>query len=615
MYKIRINLDEFESQEESILQALQKRGIYLPASCGGKGTCGRCKIKILEGKVRSNLFFGISENEKSEGVPKKSQDFLGCPEGFVLACQSFPQSDILIEIPSKLITVSERISTARIELIEKTFKTEPSLFDPLIKKLSLKIQPPQIDSQADFERLKQAAGRDLSIPRKLASTLSDFLRENQWNITLAITTDEIIDFVSASTKVYGIAIDIGTTTVALALINLEEGRILDVATCYNSQISYGDDVITRIVYCEENTNGIATLRKCIVDDINALINTVSIRHKEGKIYCVTLSGNTTMCHLFWGINPAYIRQEPYTPVLNHYPFWRASDAKLLLEPQVPVWTLPSVAGYVGGDIVAGVLASGLYRDEEISLFIDIGTNGEIVIGNRDFLVTASTSAGPCFEGSGISCGMRATEGALEGFKYYKEDDRFEFKVIGDVNPRGICGSGMIDIVSELFSNKVIDQKGRFQKGASRHLKTVDDEIRFNISSDCYISQSDIDNIIRAKAAIYGGISTLLEELGMSEKELKKVYIAGGFGEFLNVKKAIKIGMLPNLPEERFVFLGNTSLAGAILCLLSSKLKDTAVQIAQKMTYIDLSRSKKFMDEYVSALFLPHTDWERFKELS
>lgn len=631
MYKIRTNRGEvFEGKDESLLQILQNHSVYVPASCGGKGSCGRCKIKILEGKVKSTSFFGISENEKSEG--------------FVLACQSFPQSDIFIELPHQLITVSERIALANEKIIEKIFKTIE--LNPLVKRVNLKIQPPDIDSQADFERLKQAAGKDLSISRKLACQLSDFLRQNNWHVSLAITDDEIIDFVSDSKKIYGVAVDIGTTTVALALVDLEEGRIVDVATCYNSQINYGDDVITRIVYAEEKPEGLNILRKCIVDDINALLNTVSMRNKEGRIYYVTLSGNTTMCHLFWGINPKYIRQEPYIPTLNHYPVWRVSDARLSADSQIPVYTIPSVAGYVGGDIVAGVLASGLYENEELSLFIDIGTNGEIVVGNRDFLVTASTSAGPCFEGSGISCGMRATEGAVEAFRYQRENDSFEFKVIGNVPPRGICGSGMIDILSELFMSGVVDQKGKLIVDKSKHIKfkvqppygdstarnpagdstalrTIqgskfkeeDEEIRFVISSDCYITQSDIDNIIRAKAAIYAGISTLLEELGIQEKELKKVYIAGGFGEFLDVKKAIKIGMLPNLAEERFVFLGNTSLTGAILCLLSRQLRETAEEIAKKMTYIDLSRSKRFMDEYVSALFLPHTDWERFKELS
>ncbi|WP_083962533.1 ASKHA domain-containing protein [Thermodesulfovibrio thiophilus] len=615
MFKIMTNRGEvFNSDGKNILQVLQSSEIYLPASCGGKGICGRCKIRIIDGKVKSRSFLGISEEERKRG--------------YVLACKSYPESDVLIELPQKLITVSERISIARIELIEQLFKEAPSLLDPLFKKVNLNLSPPTIeDSQADFERLQHALGRRLSISRQLASKISDFFREKNWQISIVISENskafsedkfsaeqnEIIDLIEPSTKLYGVSVDIGTTTVALALIDIENKRVIDITSCYNSQVSYGDDVITRIIYTEENPQGLAILRKCIVDDINALINTVSIRHGNGKILFVTVAGNTTMSHIFWGINPEYIRHEPYTPALNHYPVWKSSDAELLLESQVPVYTLPCVAGYVGGDVVAGVLASGIYKDEKVSLFIDIGTNGEIVIGNREWLVTASTSAGPCFEGSGISCGIRATEGAVEAFNYHKETDSFEVKIIGNVKPSGICGSGMIDIVAELFSKGIIDRRGKLILGSSKWIKLFD-EPRFLISEDCYITQSDIDNIIRAKAALYAGVSTLVGEVGITEKDIAKIYIAGGFGEFLDIRKAIKIGMLPALPEERFIFLGNTSLAGAILCLLSNPLRQKVEELAEYMTYIDLSSSKRFMDEYVSALFIPHTDFKRFPDM-
>lgn len=599
MFKIKTNRGEiFSSEGESILEALQKHGFYLTASCGGKGSCGRCKVRLIEGKLKQTGFFGITEEEKSLG--------------YVLACQSYPQTDIMIEIPEKLITVSEKISRAKIELIEAPFKQQPSLFDPLVKKATLQLKPPSIDdSIADFERIKVTVGREITISREIASYIADFLRENKWSVTVALNEKEILELIDTSTKIYAVAVDIGTTTCAATLIDLETGNIIETATSYNSQIAYGDDVITRIIYAIEHPEGLTVLRKSIVDDINALLNIFSKRHKEGKIVALSLAGNTIMTHIFWGINPEYIREEPYCPVLNHYPVWRASDAGLSVKPQIPVYSLPSVAGYVGGDIVAGVIASGMYLREDVCLFIDIGTNGEVVVGNKDWLVTASTSAGPCFEGSGISCGMRATKGAIEAFEYDKDSDSFKIKVIGAEEPIGICGSGMIDIVSELFLKGVIDQKGNLVKDSTKWIK-VFDEARFIIDENCFITQSDIDNIIRAKAAIYAGVSTLLEEVGVSEKDISQVYIAGGFGEFLNIKKAISIGMLPNLEEKKFIFLGNTSLAGAILCLLSSNLRKKAEQIADQMTYIDLSRSKKFMDEYVSALFLPHTDIERFK---
>lgn len=601
MIKIRTTRGEvFESYEENLLKVLQNQGIYLNASCGGKGTCGRCKVKVIEGKVRSSSFFGISNRERKSG--------------YFLACQSYPESDILLEVPEQLITVDERISNIRRKSIEDFFIRNPELFDPLIKKISISLQPPTLeDSKADFERLQSSLERQIFLSTENAKILPEVLRNNKWSITFALADSQIISFPLEGQKIYGLSVDIGTTTVASALVDIEKGKVVDVANCYNSQIAYGDDVITRIIYAVENKGGLEKLRKTIVDDINALINTLLSKHGDGKILYVTLSGNTTMCHIFWGLNPKYIREEPYIPVFNHYPLWKAKDAGLNLEQSVPVYTAPSVAGYVGGDIVCGVIASEMYKDEEICLFIDIGTNGEVVIGNRDWLVTASTSAGPCFEGSGISCGMRAVEGAVEGFVFNRDTGSFSIKVIGNKEPKGICGSGMIDILSELFNGGIIDNKGKLQKNFSSVVRLVDEELKFFISESCYISQSDIDNIIRSKAAIYAGITTLLQEVGISEQDISKVYIAGGFGEFLNIKKAINIGMLPSLEEEKFKFLGNTSLTGAVLCLLSEFLKERAREIADKMTYIDLSRSKKFMDEYVSALFLPHTDIERFKK--
>lgn len=591
--------DSFEFERGSILECLQKGGVYLPASCGGKGSCGRCKVRVLEGEVKSDSSFGISNQERKLG--------------YVLACQSYPESDILIEIPQNLVILSERVSKARVKLIKERLGKEHEP-NPLVKKTELILKPPTLEnSLSDFDRLKIAFGSNLSLSIDLARILSNYLRDNNWRVRFAYSEDRIIKFLKENQRLYSVAIDIGTTTIALALIDMETANVIEYATCYNSQISYGDDVITRIIYTVENERGLETLRNAVINDINALINTVRVRKIEGEILYVTLSGNTTMCHIFWGISPKYIREEPYVPSFSHYPLWTASQASLELDREVPVYTIPSVAGYVGGDIVSGVLASGMYEEEALCLFIDIGTNGEIVIGNRDWLVTASTSAGPCFEGSGISCGMRAVEGAVESFLYEEGNDSFKLEVIGKGAPKGICGSGMIDIVYELFNGGVIDNRGKLILNSSKHIEQREDELRFNLAEKCYITQSDIDNIVRAKAAIYGGISTALEEVGVKEKDIEKVFIAGGFGEFLDVKKAVGIGMLPNLPLERFHFLGNTSLAGAILCVLSRELRDRAEEIADRMTYIDLSSSKRFMDEYMSALFLPHTDLERFKK--
>jgi uncharacterized 2Fe-2S/4Fe-4S cluster protein (DUF4445 family) len=323
-----------------------------------------------------------------------------------------------------------------------------------------------------------------------------------------------------------------------------------------------------------------------------------------------------MAQLFWGLDPSSIREEPYIPTVNIFPVWRAGTAHIGINPQAPVHTLPNVGSYVGGDIVAGVLASKMHRKTEVALFMDIGTNGEIAIGNNEWLITAACSMGPCFEGSGIRHGMRATEGAIESVKIDRKTFGADLGVIGGASPAGICGSGMIDAISELFISGVIDQKGRISRDLSTdRIRRGEEGAEFVLHAserkDIVLTEADIDNVIRAKAALFAGVSVLLREVGLSLDVVERVYIAGGFGNYLNIDKAIMIGMLPDIPKDKFSFIGNSSIAGACLCLLSSGMRQEADEIARKMTYMELSVSRGFMDEYMSALFLPHTDMNLF----
>jgi uncharacterized 2Fe-2S/4Fe-4S cluster protein (DUF4445 family) len=386
---------------------------------------------------------------------------------------------------------------------------------------------------------------------------------------------------------------------------------------YNSQMRYGDDVITRIVHATEG-GGLADLRNAAVSDINDLLQPVCERHGVDRddIDSVVISGNTTMEQLFWGLDPASIREEPYVPTLNFFPRWRAGTAGIKVNRRAPVYTLPCVGSYVGGDIVAGIVASRMHTMPEISLFMDIGTNGEIAIGNNEWLITAACSMGPCFEGSGIRHGMRATEGAIESVRIDAVSFEPLLGVIGNGSPAGICGSGMIDAISELFFSGVIDQKGKFVKDLKTDRIKVGDEgpefvFHRGKLKDIVLSEVDIENVVRAKAALYAGVSLLLREVGLTLDVVEKVYIAGGFGNYLDVRKAIMIGMLPDMPVEKFSFIGNTSITGAYLCLLSGKMRGEAEEIAKKMTYMELSVSRGFMDEYMSAMFLPHTDMDLF----
>jgi uncharacterized 2Fe-2S/4Fe-4S cluster protein (DUF4445 family) len=598
-------------ERESVLEALKREGIYLTASCGGKGTCGKCRVRLIEGQA------GVASYGKLTGIEKD--------KGIVLACQCFPKGDILIEVPetSKLV-VGDKIAISRTRDLYELFKSFGVKLTPIVRTVDIELPPPSIqDNISDMERLKRALDakglKGMRFSHRFTSSMADILRKAGWKITMGYIDGPEAIFISPvkHKERYGIAVDIGTTTVVVYLVDLLEGRLMDVGTTYNSQIRYGDDVITRIVHATEG-GGLNELREAVVTDINDLIGAMMERNKvkELDIESAALSGNTTMLHLFWGLNPGYIREEPYIPTLNSFPMWRGGTARLSMNTQAQVYTLPCVASYVGGDIVSGVLASRMHRSPEVALFMDIGTNGEIAIGNKEWLVTAACSAGPCFEGSGIGHGMRATEGAVEKVRIDPESLEPEVSVIGNVVPVGICGSGMIDAISEMFLNGLIDQKGKFVKELKTgRIRQGEDGLEYVIHSgeglDVTLTEVDIENILRAKAAIYAGVCLLLKEVGFTLEAIERVYIAGGFGNYLNVERAIIMGMLPDIPMERFSFLGNTSIAGAYLTLLSGDLRKEAEDIASMMTYIELSVSRGFMDEYMSSMFLPHTDMTQF----
>jgi uncharacterized 2Fe-2S/4Fe-4S cluster protein (DUF4445 family) len=596
---------------ESIYQTLKNNGIHLVSSCGGKGVCGKCRIRLIEGRSRV----------ASTGKLRKSD----VDEKFVLACQAFPKGNILIEIPeeSRLI-IGDKIAISKSKnLLEFLNKVDPGL-SPAVISIDLNIEPPTLeDNLSDLERLKKVLEvkgiQDMRFSNSFVALMAKNLRSADWKVSLAYTENfEAVSLSSTGDRNrFGVAIDIGTTTVVLYLVNYYDGSLVDVGLTYNSQMRFGDDVITRIIYATEG-GGLNELRNAVISDINDLLLPLMEKHeiKKEDIDSAVVSGNTTMSHLFWGADPASIREEPYIPTLNSFPLWSAGTAKIKMNPRAPVYTLPCVGSYVGGDIVAGVLASKMYLNPEVALFMDIGTNGEIAIGNNEWLITAACSAGPCFEGSGIRHGMRATDGAIESVKISTSDFSAELGVIGDTNPTGICGSGMIDTISELFISGLIDQKGKFVKDIKTDKVKIEEEgpefiLYRGELKDIVLTEVDIENIIRAKAAIYAGVSLLLKEIGLTLDVVSHIYIAGGFGNYLDVDKAVMIGMLPDFPKEKFSFIGNASIAGSYLCLLSEKMRKEAEAIARRMTYIELSVSSGFMDEYMSSLFLPHTNIELF----
>ncbi len=422
---------------------------------------------------------------------------------------------------------------------------------------------------------------------------------------------------------YGIAMDVGTTTVVADMIDLNTGKNCGTAACYNSQISFGEDVISRIVYTQENENGLRELNRAVVKDMNNLIEALIKQcdtplHDVNYIVC---AGNTTMIHILLGLQPTNIRKEPYIPVAGKTPVIRTSDIGIKIGRGGLLCSLPGVGAFVGTDITSAVLSSGMQRDEEVSLLIDVGTNGEIVLGNNDWLICCSASAGPAFEGAGTRCGMRATSGAIEKVRI-NDNCRFSLGIIGGKKqkPRGICGSGYIDLVSELFSAGILDRTGRFRTDNNcSNLRTGEEELEFFLmekektaaGKDIVITEADIATLIRSKGAIYTAAEALLWHVGYSWSDVERVFISGGFGNYLDIQRSIIIGLLPDLPVDKFRFIGNGSITGAQMCLVSKAAYEEAVNIAGRMTYFDLSTDSWFMNEYTSSLFLPHTDLEKF----
>jgi uncharacterized 2Fe-2S/4Fe-4S cluster protein (DUF4445 family) len=607
----------------SLFKASKAAGVYVLSSCGGKGNCGKCKVIVTKGAVES----------------EKSRSFLTREEverGYVLACLSKVTGDLVVEIPPESrMQAKHKIATgAKTDEIIRLMASAGGCLESRIRRVYLELSPPTLDdSISDYERVRRALDQKaldashLHMNYLVLKKLAHVLREKDWKVTVSLfSVGEVLEIMDifpgdATLTRYGAAVDIGTTTVVVYLVDMTNGNILGTASSYNSQVKCGDDVITRIVYATEK-NGLQELQDLAVGNVSTMLRELAQKNNvsAGMIDYIVVAGNTTMMHLFYGINPQYIREEPYIPTATFFPLIRGKNVGFRIDPQAIVYAVPGVASYVGGDIAAGVLVSQVHKQDAVSLFIDVGTNGEIVLGNKDWLVTAACSAGPAFEGSGIKFGMRAMEGAIEEVEIDPKTYEVNFRVIGDVKPIGICGSGMIDTLAEMYLTGVIDQKGkireeigskRIRKGESGLEYVLAWRVESAINKEIVLTEVDLDNLIRAKAAIYAGFATLLVQMEMGFADVDKVFIAGGFGRYIDVERAITIGLLPDLPVEKFVFLGNTSIMGAYYVLLCDRLRHEAEEIAKKMTYLELSMSRNFMDEYLSALFLPHTNLESF----
>lgn len=612
-------------------EAARLAGIDVLQPCGGQGRCGRCAVKVIEGSVRRRSTLRLSAEDIANG--------------YALACQTVVEGDVTVFIPPQ--EKIERRLTTDLTVAEVTVPVgyNPQL-DQTIHRVTLQLKEPSMDDQTDdlsrlLTALKQQKGFDqvqisLSVMRKMGSVL----RNGNWLVTAildlqeeTIETQRLIDlipgWVDLDEPVWGAAVDIGTTTVTFWLVDLITGQVKAQASEYNGQIARGEDVISRIVFASKD-GGQEEMRRLVLDTINKLAETVCKRANRHNpqinpvtpdhIVKMIVSGNSTMTHLFLGLPAASIRLSPFVTTVNHVPLLTASQVGIAIHPDATVDCLPGVASYVGSDITAGVLSSGMDDTSKITLFMDVGTNGEIVLGSREWLVTCACSAGPAFEGAGVVHGMRATQGAIEEVWINAENYEPSYRVIGNAKPRGICGSGLISLLAELFMTGVVDKAGninnqidnpRVRHGESGWEYVIAWGTETAHGNDIAITHVDIDNLIRAKGAIYAGYSVLADSVGISLDLIEQMLIGGSFGKYINVEKAIQIGLLPDLPWERFNFLGNTSVKGAYHALLNRRMRERLREIASRMTYIELSADNSFFEAFMSALFLPHTDMHHF----
>ena len=585
----------------NLLDAASEAGVDINSSCGGKGTCHKCKV----------LVEGASDTKSSEGIDARSLE-----EGYRLACQTRALGDLSVFVPEEARVGAHKIlehhrAAAVKHLSPMTFLRTVVMEEPTL-----------IDNVGDFERVLRALEVDeASVPLSELKRLPGLLRRNKWKVDVVMSAqdlgNEVVSFSDIGARNVGAAVDVGTTTVVLSLIDLSSGKLLSTASEYNRQMKAGDDVISRISYAEEG--GLAELKDLMISTINLLVQEARASSTEPvderEITSFAIAGNTTMIHLLLGLDPKRIRYEPYVPVTSVPPVLRSKQLGLGGNEQALVYCVPGRAGFVGGDITADIVASGLHRHDSLSLLIDVGTNGEVVLGNKELMVACSTSAGPAFEGGEVACGMRAMNGAIE--RVSVSDKVTSYDVIGGNRPLGICGSGLIDIMAQLFKTGTIDKKGRIQDFADERVRRTDQGSEYvlvpssNGSKEIKLSDDDLANILRTKAAVFAGCRVLLRSLERKFEDVDKVYVAGGFGNYIDIENAITIGLLPDLPRKRFKFIGNAALGGAVQCLLSAEKRKEVLAVYEALTYLELSTSSSFFDEFSSASFLPHTDLELF----
>jgi uncharacterized 2Fe-2S/4Fe-4S cluster protein (DUF4445 family) len=605
----------------TLYDAALSLGIPLKAECGAQGSCGQCIVKVEAGAAAPTPHARITPSQEGKG--------------YRLACQVPVTGNLVVFVPDESMLPAADIDFEAVILSEDETKRERVLSGlvpfPPVRQVVIEMPAPTLeDSSADRERLLRAlraAGVEeeprLSLP--LLRKLPHVLRDAAWRPAVVLFQDgprsEIVAaYADRSHPLYGLALDLGTTTIVGELVDLRSGACRHRVAAYNRQLSCGADIISRIVYAGK-PGGARQLRNLALETIGVIMGVLSRQTgvSPDNVVLAAVAGNTTMTHLLLGIPAEHIRLEPYTPVMNRCSILGADEIGLPINPSAPVYVAPGIGSYVGGDVLAGVLVSGMHRSEELTLFIDAGTNGEIVLGNRDWMMGCACSTGPAFEGIGITCGMMAAAGAIETVAIETAGSVPRVETIAGAPARGVCGSGMIDMMAELFLRGIIDRRGelnrdsgcpRIEQREGHPAYMVRKSGEQGAAREIHLGNVDLKKLLRTKAAIQAAIITMLKCTDLEERSIGRVVIAGRLGEAIRTSSAVAIGMLPRLPVERFEYLGNGSLWGANLMLLSGEKREEITALADRITYLDLSTHPHYMDEFIASLFIPHTNAPR-----
>jgi uncharacterized 2Fe-2S/4Fe-4S cluster protein (DUF4445 family) len=595
-----------------ILDAIREIGLNIRSECGGRGACGKCRVIVQE----SSSFSEITDVEREL---LSSSDL---KSGYRLACQCSVFRDATVCIPDESRVITRKL------LIEGDEK--PVAVEPAIRKVFIRIpEPTLLDLRSDVQRLQDAVKKIYGmgvtdIDHHLLRKLPKILRDANWKATVTVWDErEIIAIQKGDTseKAYGIAVDIGTSNVVCYLINLIDGELLAIESVGNPQAMYGEDIISRISYASKSDASLHKLQKLVINCLNSIISDVCRKNaiKPEHVYELTVVGNTAMHHIFLGLEPKYLGFSPHVPVETRPTNEKARALSLNVLPAANVHVLPVIAGFVGGDAVGDIISTRIYESDEPSMVLDVGTNAEVIIGDDHGLMACSCASGPAFEGARIRCGMKATIGAIEKLQIEPTRCEVSYETIGNAKPMGLCGSAIIDVVANLLKNRIIDRNGKFMDSPlTPRLKTVGGEKRFHLVSkkkgathDIFITQKDIREVQLAKAAIYTGCHTLVKKKNLERKDIKKLFVAGAFGNYLNLENSKIIGLLPDVPTELITLVGNAAGAGARMTLLSKRQRQIAASINRKVDYVELALEPDFQMEFASAMFFPHRELGRF----